>query len=183
VLRIHRIAVLVVCLTAVAAGAVAQDAREALGPQDHAAAKRGPHPLEPLLTSLDSQLKPELKGVHPRVFFTASEIDQLRERAHGSDRDVWQQVLRNLKALHGDPPPPPAEERRAQNDVAIAIAEASFAYVIERDPKYLAAAKRYMDAAVSYKIWGYSFNKPDVDLAAGHLLYGMGMGYACSTPN
>src|ERR1700743_447738 len=48
---------------------------------------------------------------------------------------------------------------------------------MEGDPKYLAAAKRYMDAAVSYDVWGYSFSKPNVDLAAGHLLYGMGVGY------
>jgi hypothetical protein len=86
-------------------------------------------------------------------------------------------VLRKLRALQGDPPPPPAEARRAQNDVAIAIAEAALAYAIERDPRYLAAAKKYMDAAVSYDVWGYSFNKPNVDLAAGHLLYGLGMGY------
>ena len=175
-LRCSRIAAVTLCIV-FAAGAFAQDAREALGPQDHAAAKREPHPLEALITSLHSQLKPELKGVHPRVFFTASEVDQLRVRAHGNERDVWQRVLQNARALQSDPPPPPAEERRAQNDVAIAIAEASFVYAIERDPKYLAAAKRYMDAAVGYKIWGYSFNKPDVDLAAGHLLYGMSMGY------
>src|SRR5205085_9868461 len=36
---------------------------------------------------------------------------------------------------------------------------------------------RYMDAAVSYDVWGYSYNKPNVDLAAGHLLYGLGFGY------
>jgi hypothetical protein len=34
-----------------------------------------------------------------------------------------------------------------------------------------------MDAAVTYDIWGYPNNKPNVDLAAGHLLYGMGWGY------
>src|SRR6185369_694390 len=34
-----------------------------------------------------------------------------------------------------------------------------------------------MDAAVSYDVWGYAYNKPNVDLAAGHLLYGMGWGY------
>jgi hypothetical protein len=41
----------------------------------------------------------------------------------------------------------------------------------------LDAAKKYMDAAVSYDVWGYSYNKPNVDLAAGHLLYGMGWAY------
>jgi hypothetical protein len=44
---------------------------------------------------------------------------------------------------------------------------------MEGDPKYLAAAKLYMDTAVNYNVWGYSFSKPNVDLAAGHLLYGM----------
>jgi hypothetical protein len=57
------------------------------------------------------------------------------------------------------------------------IAEAAFAYKIEGDPRYLKAAISYMDAAVSYDIWGYSFSKPNTDLAAGHLLYGLGVGY------
>ena len=57
------------------------------------------------------------------------------------------------------------------------MAEVAFAYRIEGDPQYLAAAKQYMDAAVSYTIWGYSWSKPNVDLAAGHLLYGMGLAY------
>ena len=74
-------------------------------------------------------------------------------------------------------PPPPAEKRRAQNDVAFAIAEGAFAWQIDHDPKVLAATKRYMDAAVGYDIWGYAFSKPNTDLAAGHLLYGMGVGY------
>ena len=52
-----------------------------------------------------------------------------------------------------------------------------FVYKIEGDKKYLDAARKYMDAAVSYDIWGYANNKPNVDLAAGHLLYGLGWGY------
>ena len=71
----------------------------------------------------------------------------------------------------------PATARRQQNDVGIAIAEAAFVYKIEGDKKYLDAARKYMDAAVSYDIWGYPNNKPNVDLAAGHLLYGLGWGY------
>src|SRR3982751_2453490 len=64
-----------------------------------------------------------------------------------------------------------------QNEVGIGIAEAAFVYKITGEKKYLDAAKKYMDAAVSYDVWGYSYNKPNVDLAAGHLLYGMGWGY------
>ncbi|MGH9831474.1 MAG: hypothetical protein ACRD9Y_00580 [Blastocatellia bacterium] len=43
--------------------------------------------------------------------------------------------------------------------------------------KHADAAKKYLEAAVSYDVWGYIYNKPNVDLAAGHLLYGMGWGY------
>ncbi len=76
-----------------------------------------------------------------------------------------------------EPPAPPAEARRVQNEVGMGIAEAAFVYKITGEKKYLDAAKKYMDAAVSYDVWGYSYNKPNVDLAAGHLLYGMGWAY------
>jgi hypothetical protein len=154
----------------------AQDASESLGPKD-GNARNAPTPLLHEMQTLRSSLRPELANVHPRVYFTDKELDDLRVRAHGSEKDWWQNQLQHLHALQGPPPPPPAEKRRAQNDVAFAIAEAAFAYRIEHDPKYLAAAKQYMDAAVSYDVWGYSFSKPNVDLAAGHLLYGMGLAY------
>jgi len=115
--------------------------------------------------------------VHPRVYVTDKEIEQLRQRASTTHRELWQQVLANVRALRADPPPAPAQKRREQNEVGIAIAEAAFVYKVERDPKYLEAAKKFMDAAVSYDIWGYANNKPNVDLAAGHLLYGLGWGY------
>jgi len=153
----------------------AQDAQEALG------ASKNPNskivPLIDAMKSLHSALRPELVGVHPRVYFAQAELDALRAKAHGVQKIWWQAELANLRVLRGTPPAPPAEERRAQNDVALAIAEAAFAYKIEGDAKYLNLAKQYMDAAVSYDVWGYSFNKPNTDLAAGHLLYGMAMAY------
>jgi len=155
--------------------ACAQAANEELG------ASVNPHskatPLVAAMKSLHSELKPELLGVHPRVYFTQSELDALRVKAHGPDKDWWQAQLANLRVFRGTPPPPPAEGRRAQNDVALAMAEAAFAYKIEGNPEYLRLAKVYMDAAVSYDVWGYKFNKPNTDLAAGHLLYGMGVAY------
>jgi Domain of unknown function (DUF4962)/Heparinase II/III-like protein len=153
-----------------------QDASEALGPKDDPAAK-GKVPLTDMMRTLKSGLRPELVGKHPRVYFTDEELIGLRAKAHGADALMWRGVLANLRALHVDPPPPPAELRRAQNEVALGIAEAAFAYKMEGDPKLLVAAKKYMDAAVSYDVWGYAFSKPNVDLAAGHLLYGMGVGY------
>lgn len=158
----------------------AQDARESLGPKDAPADakwKKGPHPLTRLMAERNSSLRAELRGKHPRVYVTDEGLKALRARARTTHRDVWQSVLQNLRALKKEPTPAPAQARRAQNEVGIGIAEAALAYQIERNPKYLDAARRYMDAAVSYDVWGYTYNKPNVDLAAGHLLYGLGWGY------
>ena len=79
--------------------------------------------------------------------------------------------------MNVEPTPAPAQARRVQNETGLGIPEAALAYKITGDKKYLDAAKKYMDVAVSYDVWGYIYNKPDVDLAAGHLLYGLGWGY------
>ncbi len=156
---------------------LAQDAREL--EQEKSASKRskGPHPLLELMRTRKSSIKPELAGVHPRVYVTDKELDALRVKSKSTHRKLWQQTLSKIRALTTEPAAPPAQRRRAQNDVGLAIAEAAFIYKIEKDKKYLDAAKKFMDAAVSYDIWGYANNKPNVDLAAGHLLYGMGWGY------
>jgi sugar phosphate permease len=124
------------------------------------------------------RVKPELEGIHPRVFVTKAEIEQLRTRAKTTHRELWQRVLTNLAAMKGEPPPAPGpQERRAQNNVAYAISEISLAYAVEQKPEYLAAARRWLLAAIGYEPWGYTFNKPNVDLAAGHLLYAIGWAY------
>jgi rhamnogalacturonyl hydrolase YesR len=123
-------------------------------------------------------LKPELVGVHPRVFVTRAGLDALRERSKTTHRAQWTKVLANLPALQGPPPPPPGPQaRRSQNNAAFAIAGVSLAYAVEREAKYLDAAKAWTLAAIDYEPWGYTYNKPNVDLAAGHLLYAIGWAY------
>jgi hypothetical protein len=123
-------------------------------------------------------LKPELVGVHPRVFVTKAELDQLRQRAKTTHREEWQKVLANLVALKKDPDPAPgSQERRAQNNVALAMAGVSLAAAVEQQPQYVAAAKKYVLAAIDYEPWGYTFDKPNTDLAAAHLLYSIGWAY------
>ena len=124
------------------------------------------------------RLKPELEGVHPRVFVTAQRLEQLRERARTTHREEWSRVLANVTVLKGDPPRPPGpQERRSQNNVAYAIAQGSVVYAIEKKPEYLEATKRWVLAAIDYEPWGYTYYKPNVDLAAGHLLYAIGWSY------
>src|SRR3989449_11383431 len=111
-----------------AAPVSAQDARELQQERTANNKVRGEHPLVELMHTRKSTLRPELMGVHPRVYVTDKELAELRERSRTTHKELWQQALSHVRALAGDPPPPPAEARRQQNDVAIAIAEAAFIY-------------------------------------------------------
>src|SRR5690242_9797539 len=102
----------------------AQDARELQEERTANSKLKGEHPLLELMRTRKSALRPELMGVHPRVYVTDKELADLRQRARTSHRELWQQAISHVRALAGDPPPPPAEARRQQNDVGIAIAEA-----------------------------------------------------------
>jgi hypothetical protein len=130
------------------------------------------------LLSRSVRLKASLVGVHPRVFVTADGLEQLRERARTTHRDDWQKVIASLPAMAGDPPAAPGPQaRRSQNNVAHAIAGVSLAWAVEGRPELLTAAKKWTLAAIDYEPWGYTYNKPNVDLAAGHLLYAIGWSY------
>ena len=123
-------------------------------------------------------LKPELVGVHPRVFVTKAGLEVQRERARTTHRREWAKVTARVAAMKGAPPPVPGpQERRSQNDVAFVIAEAALVYAVEKKPEYLTAAKAWTLAAIDYEPWGYTYNKPNTDLAAGHLLYAIGWAY------
>lgn len=154
----------------------AQDKQELEAERAANAKLKGEHPLVAIAKAKPSSLRKELVGVHPRVYLTQTDIDALKEKAK-TQKELWQTAVSRVRALTTEPAPAPAQERRVQNEVGIGIAESAFAYKITGDKKYLDAAKKYIDAGISYDIWGYAYNKPNVDLAAGHLLYGMGWGY------
>ena len=79
----------------------AQDAREL--EQERIASKKlkGEHPLIELMRTRRSALRPELLGVHPRVYVTDRELSELRERARTSHRELWQQAISRVRALAG----------------------------------------------------------------------------------
>ena len=154
----------------------AQDKQELEAERRASQKLKSENPLVNLMKTKNSSLKKELEGIHPRVFLTQTEIEALKNKTK-SQKELWQTALSRVRALSVEPDPPPAETRRVQNEIGLGIPEAALAYKISGDKKYFDAAKKYMDAAVSYDIWGYAYNKPNVDLAAGHLLYGLGWGY------
>ena len=172
----NKLNAIILIILSLAVPGSAQDSQEIKAERQASAKLKGEHPLIALTKSKPSSLRPELAGVHPRVFLTQGEIEKLKAKTI-SQKELWHTALARVRALTVEPPPPPAETRRAQNEVGIGIAEAAFVYKITGEKKYLDAARKYMDAAASYDVWGYSYNKPNVDLAAGHLLYGMGWAY------
>lgn len=134
-------------------------------------------------------LRAGLNNVHPRLFFTASDLPDFRRRAKGSDRELWQAVLDDIKTLKRDAPDPKDEDlyksgldqRKkgsiSQYEFAFQISQTSFAYVVEANEKYLEAAKKWTLAACDMPIWGYTYNKPNVDLPPAHLLYAVAFAY------
>ena len=141
------------------------------------AAAPAPGPLAAIEAAHPAAMSADLVGVHPRLFVTQAEIDALKVRLKTTHQDLWARALAVSTCLTREPAPAPAQGRRDQNDVAYAIAESAFFYKLTDDPRYLAAARKFMNAALSYDTWGYTFDKPNTDLGAAHLLYGLGWAY------
>ena len=156
--------------------------------QDKSLGKISVAPFSELLQKPIS-LRPELKNIHPRLFFTAADLPKMRKRAQGADKNLWQAVLKDLKTLKRNAPDPNDEDlyksgldkRKAgsisQYEFAFQIAQTSYAYAIEQDEKYLEAARAWTLVACEMPIWGYTYNKPNVDLPPAHLLYAVAFAY------
>lgn len=135
------------------------------------------------------EIRSELKGKHPRLFFTSEDLPKLREKSKGVDKELWQTVLKDIQTLRREVPDPKEEDlyksgldsRKkgviSQYTFAFQIAQTSFAYAIKGDEKYLEAARKWTLAACEMPIWGYIYNKPNVDLPPAHLLYAVAFAY------
>ncbi|HKX82976.1 MAG TPA: DUF4962 domain-containing protein, partial [Pyrinomonadaceae bacterium] len=135
------------------------------------------------------EVRADLKGVHPRLFFTAADITSLRDKAKGANRDLWQATIKDIQTLDREVPDPNDEDlyksgldnRKpgsvSQYELAFQITQTSLAFVVEQDERYLKAAKEWALAACEMPIWGYTYNKPNVDLPPAHLLYAIAFAY------
>lgn len=180
--KIDRVIVFALALSTVFLTSVRPKTTRASGPSDNAIV-----PFEELLKR-PVKLRPVLSGQHPRVFFTEESLKLLRIRAQTSDRELWQSVLKDVRALKISPPPPGApmlnrsgveqiEGDFSQYDVAYILAEVTHAYAIEQDPRFLEAARHWLLAIIKYDPWGYTFRTPNVDLPPAHLLYAVAFAY------
>ena len=99
--RLLQLAVVFMMSVALLSFGMPQDSQEALGPKDNPSQKNARHPLSELMATKTSQLRPELVGKHPRVFFTDSELAELRQHAQTTHRELWQEALKPSAAAAG----------------------------------------------------------------------------------
>ena len=135
------------------------------------------------------KLKPELKNVHPRLFFTTADLPKMRERANGADKELWNDVLKEVQDFGSKVPDPLDEDlyssgladrkkgSMTQYSLAFRISQISFTYAMDGDQKNLDLAKKLTLAACEMPLWGYKTNKPNVDLPPAHLLYAVAFAY------
>ncbi|NOT46595.1 MAG: DUF4962 domain-containing protein [Acidobacteria bacterium] len=128
-------------------------------------------------------------GVHPRLFFGKDSIPGFRAKAKGPDRELWQRTLKEIETLKRPTPDPEDEDlyksglddRKpgsiSQYSFAFQITQTSLAYAVEQDERYLTAARAWTMAACEMPMWGYTYNKPNVDLPPAHLLYAVAFAY------
>lgn len=122
-----------------------------------------------------------LKNLHPRLYMTAQSRDILRARmtspAYANLSEHLKTIADGLAAAG-----PPAytnngdEQQLWLREVGNDIPELAMAYSMTGDVKYFNAAKSYMLTSALYPTWGLGSSE-NSDLATGHMLYGMAIGY------
>ncbi|MBT3290037.1 MAG: DUF4962 domain-containing protein [Victivallales bacterium] len=134
----------------------------------------------------------ELRGVHPRLYLTKQRLASLRQLVR--DDPYWQAQLVTLRghadrALRHQPPdynqkmssflagnPVSGREQLWQREVGNLIPQVALVYLLTGERAYLDACKAWAFAAIDYPTWGAG-PLAGVDLAAGHLLAGIGLAY------
>ena len=93
--------VLVVLVSVISAQS--QDNQELQAERQASAKLKGEHPLIAISRSKPAALRSELVGIHPRVFLTQAEIENLKKKTQ-TQKELWQTVLSRVRALTVEPP-------------------------------------------------------------------------------
>jgi len=135
---------------------------------------RDPGPLTLPQPTRTVKIRPELMGVHPRIYLTAADLPAFREKLkEPSVAVMWASFLSLENAVAAEEPPrnPPNTEDPFRS-FGERLPNLAFAYLVTRDPKYLAGARNWINAVERYPSWA-----GDRDLAAGHISYGLALAY------
>jgi hypothetical protein len=130
----------------------------------------------PLLSDKEQRYQ-VLPSEHPRLFFTADDVELLRERARSTHEDIWLAVKDYVDSQLGSIPPDNAplvgseEDFRSYGNQLIPFA---FACVITDDPAYCDLTKDYL---LTYAHWSQWDEPGRRDLGLAHMLFGNAIAY------
>lgn len=135
---------------------------------------------------------PSLRGVHPRLYLSPQRLVYLKKAI--SEQPRWQTLYTDLiktadRAAKKDPPDYQSMIDRYEKEgtlarmgqlwqrpVGDAIPPLCLAWLLSGEKRYLEAAGNWAFTALDYPVWGYG-STADTDLAAGHMLAGLGLAY------
>jgi hypothetical protein len=125
----------------------------------------------------------------PRLFLQAKDLARLREEIKTTRQAEWERLKAAVdrvldeeppenRPIAGDPTRPgtPNDEMLWQRVFGYRIPALAFVALLDPDPKYFAAARKWALKPGEYPLWGAGLYE-GTDLAAGHELYGIGLAY------
>jgi len=140
------------------------------------------------MSSAQREAKIQAAG-RPRLLFQAKELAQLRAAIQTTHREQWEQLKAAVdrvldddppenRPIEGDPTRPgtPNDEMLWQRVFGYRIPALALVALLDSDPKYFQAARKWALKPGEYPLWGAGVFE-GTDLAAGHELYGISLAY------
>jgi hypothetical protein len=116
---------------------------------------------------------------HPRLFFSDSQIQQLRIKAQTTHAEIVQPVLTYAKSLIGSKPPdyPATPDENAFKLSGTMLIPMAFAYIITGDTAYAALVRTYLLAYNTWPTWGGGISFEERDLSLAFMMTGYAVAY------
>ncbi|MBN2505076.1 MAG: DUF4962 domain-containing protein [Verrucomicrobia bacterium] len=125
----------------------------------------------------------QCRGMHPRLFLDAPQLEELRLAVGSSHSNLWQELCRTADRLAAQGPPAyradddgSGDEQLWQREVGNALPTLGLVCRLSADSNRLQAVQAWALAACDYPTWGLG-RLDGMDLAAGHQLFGLGLLY------
>jgi len=128
--------------------------------------------LTPFDHCAPSPIRSELVGQHPRILLTPQQIGWIRAKAEAVPGHIWRPP-----SIRPRYPPAPRRDGNSGGPAGW-LPGICLAYWTTGEDVYLEQGKMIMRRLCEYRRWGGHNHLPaDIDLDAGHLLTGIGIGY------